>query len=166
MHARDGNYVSAKAFGQSIERMLATLPSTIFHETKAVVVPDHTAIERIFTLNKLRKIEFVLYRPNPDDDEFEESVLADLEAENIGTEHQTLIKAPGVPAIIPSDTRKKILRMASRFGFVRAWGKNEEGATIRKDTESQPKEYVVTYTETEDGLDKTVEHIVNLNGHP
>lgn len=85
--------------------------------------------------------------------------LGELNQENVGTVQQVLIKAPGVPAIIPSMVTRQLAHLAAKFGFAEGWGKNAEGATIRKDTEQSPKEHTVVFAETEDSLDKAIEYI-------
>jgi hypothetical protein len=163
---RDRHHISPKAFGQALGRLLQSTVPTAFTEVNVIVIPDKSVVDTILQLNKLRRIELVIHRTNPDDDEFEQEVLDELNAENVGTLEQTLIKAPGVPAITPSELTRKLAHLAARFGFVKAWGKNDDGAPIHKDTKSEPKEHPVVYRETEDSLDKAVEYIASLTAQP
>lgn len=160
---RDRHHISPKAFGQSVARLLQSTIPAAFEEINAVVIPDKSVVDTILSLNKLRRLEVVVHRPNPDDDEFEEEILNELNAEHVGTLEQTLIKAPGAAAIVPSLVTRQLAHLAARFGFVKAWGKNNEGAPIQKDTQSQPKVHPVVYRETEDSLDKAVEYIAQQN---
>lgn len=164
MYTRERHHISPKAFGQAVGLLLQSVTPEVFDEANAVVIPDKTVVENILKLNRLRRIDLVVHRPNPDDDDFEAEILGDLNAEHVGTLEQTLIKAPGAAAITPSAITKRLVRLAAKFGFVNAWGKTPEGVTTHESTAAHPKEHTVVYGEFEDSLDKAVEYIAKQNG--
>ncbi|HET9130084.1 MAG TPA: DUF4747 family protein, partial [Terriglobia bacterium] len=161
---RERHYISPRAFGSAVGRLLQTVIPEAFDEVNAVVIPDQTAVDNILDMNRLRKLSLVINRPNPDDDEFETEFLGELDEENVGTVQQVLIKAPGVPAIIPNMVTRQLAHLAAKFGFAEGWGKNAEGASIRRDTEQSPKEHTVVFADTEDSLDKAIEFIAQQHG--
>ncbi len=135
-----------------------------FDEINAFVVADEEAVDLILDLNKLRKLFIQLHRPNPDDDDFEAEVLAELNKQNVGVKEETFIKAPGVKAIIPNKMTRMLAHLAARVGFVEGWGKDpSNNQPITVNTETHPKDHVVVYGEGEDSLDKIVDYIKNKN---
>lgn len=158
-------HLSSKAFSQALNRMLHS-PALAgkFEEINSFVVADEEAVDLILSLNKLRKLFIKVHRPNPDDDDFETEVLAELNLQHVGVKEETFIKSPGVAAIVPNNLTKKMAYLASRVGTVIGWGKdpvNNQPITVNTDT--HPKDHVVAYGEGEDSLDRMVEYIKDKN---
>ena len=157
--------LSSKAFTHALNMMLhnAVLADK-FEEINAFAVADDEAVESILTLNKLRKLFIRVYRPNPDDDDFDNAVLDELNQQNIGVKEETLIKSPGVESIIPNELTKKLARLAARLGLVEGWGKDPDtNQPIIMNTEEHPKDHIVVFGDGEDSLDKMIEYIKAKN---
>jgi hypothetical protein len=116
----DRKSLSPKALVQAINKMFFSAPlAGMFEEINAFLVSDKEAVDKILRLPKLRWLLIKLYRPNPDDDGFEDEILKQMYAEHIGVRETTLIKSPGAAAIIPSIITSKLAHLAAKFGFCR-----------------------------------------------
>jgi hypothetical protein len=163
-YSADRKNLSSKAFTQAINKLLrSSVLDDKFEEINAFTISDHEGVEKILNLNKLRSLYIKLYRPNPDDEEFEEEVLNEMNAENVSVRETTLIKAPGAIAINASAITRKLAYLAAKFGFVEGHGKDDQGAPITADTETHPVEHNVVFRETDDPLDKMVGYIADKN---
>lgn len=107
---------------------------------EVTVVPSAEALDRIFLMPRLRKLEINIVRPNPDSlDEQEERILQKLLDQ--GAKEQTVIlkKRPGVPKLTPDEETTTLAQVASFNGFVSGEGKNEDGKAIFESTRDHPK---------------------------
>jgi len=157
--------LSSKAFTHALNQMLRSgALAGKFEEINAFAVADDEAVESILSLYKLRKLFIKVYRPNPDDDDFDQSILEELNAQNVSVKEETLIKAPGVESIIPSDVTKKLARLGARLGLVKGWGKDPaNNQPTDMSTEEHPKDHLVVYSDGEDSLDKIIDYIKEQN---
>ncbi|HVV79441.1 MAG TPA: DUF4747 family protein [Pseudolabrys sp.] len=158
-------HLSAKAFCQALNKLFQSSElAGKFDEINAFVVADDDAVNKILGLNKLRKLFIQIYRPNPDDDDFESSVLAELNMQNVGVKEETFIKAPGVKSIIPNALTKKLAHLAARYGVAEGWGKDPTtNQPVHVNTETHPKDHTVVYGDGEDSLDKMIAYIKDKN---
>lgn len=157
------HHLSPKAVRYAIDLLLHTpVGFHGFEEANAFTVADKNAVEAILTLNKLRKLYIEVHRPNPDDDEFDEEILAALNGQNASSEERTLIKAPRTDALHPNTFTKKLARLAARMGSVIGWGKNADGAAVVEATEQHPVDHTVTFDDTQSVTDRIVENIAEV----
>jgi hypothetical protein len=157
--------LSSKAFTRALNLMFQSgALKGKFEEINAFAVADDEAVDLILGLNKLRKLFIQVYRPNPDDDDFDQSVLDELSAQNVSVLEETLIKAPGVDSIVPSALTRKLAHLGARLGLVEGWGKNpDNNQPVTMNTEEHPKDHIVVFGDGEDSLDKMIDYIKNKN---
>jgi hypothetical protein len=156
--------LSTKAFTQAVNKLFnSSALAGKFEEIHAFTVSDKEAVDRILNLPKLRALYIKLYRPNPDDDEFESEVLAEMNAENVSVRETNLIKAPGAKAIIPSRITQKLAYLAAKIGFVAGKGRDDKGGPINADTETHPVQHNVVFGETDDPTNAMIDFIYDKN---
>ncbi|MEY9604123.1 hypothetical protein AB7M74_010732 [Bradyrhizobium japonicum] len=107
---------------------------------EVTVVPAAEALDRIFAMPKLRKLEINLVRPNPDSlDEFEERILQKLIDQGAKEQTVTLKKRAGVQKLTPDEETRTLAQIAAKNGSVSGEGKNEDGKSIFESTKDHPK---------------------------
>jgi hypothetical protein len=107
---------------------------------EVTVVPSTEALEKIFAIPKLRKLEINVVRPNPDSlDEQEERILKKLLDQ--GAKEQTIIlkKRAGVQKLEPNGETKMLATVAANNGSVSGEGKDEDGKPVFESTKDHPK---------------------------
>jgi hypothetical protein len=107
---------------------------------EVTVVPSAEALERIFAMPKLRKLEINVVRPNPDGlDEQEERVLQKLLDQ--GAKEQTVIlkKRAGIQKLTPDEETRTLAEIAANNGSVSGEGKDEDGKSVFESTKDHPK---------------------------
>jgi len=163
-YSSGGHHISPQAVRQSLERLLhVPALAGMFDEIHAHTVADKEAVDRILGLTKLRRLFMRLYRPNPDDAEFEAEILQELDEQGVSVVERTLIKAPGQPKIIANALTPQLAHLAAHIGYVVGWGKDEQGAPVTVDTEDHPVEHNVVFEATADPVDKMIDYIAEKN---
>jgi hypothetical protein len=104
------------------------------------VVPSREALDIIFGMPKLRKLEIHIVRPNPDDLDDEESrVLQKLLDQGAKELTLVLAKRAGVKTLTPDEETKKLAAVAVNNGSVSGEGKDEDGKPTFESTKDHPK---------------------------
>jgi hypothetical protein len=109
-------------------------------EVDVTVIPEEESLEKIFAIQRLRKLEIFIKRPNPDDlgDDYKR-IMDGLEAEGARSQKIEKIKAAKRPTLTPSDETKRLAVIASTNGYVSGEGKDESGTAVFESTEGHPK---------------------------
>nr|VFK21334.1 MAG: protein of unknown function (DUF4747) [Candidatus Kentron sp. LFY] len=97
------------------------------------------ALDRIFSLPHLSRLEMRINRPNPDtgDDELEKEVFERLNNQNADREEIKLTATPG-KSLRPDDSTTSLARIAQNNGYVKASGHDENRTHTEESTEKHP----------------------------
>ncbi|WP_426412563.1 DUF4747 family protein [Bradyrhizobium ganzhouense] len=107
---------------------------------EVTVVPSAEALDLIFAMPRLWKLEITVVRPNPDSlDEHEERILQKLLDQ--GAKEQTVVlkKRPGIQKLTPDEDTRTLAQVAAINGSVSAEGRDEDGKTVFESTKDHPK---------------------------
>lgn len=100
---------------------------TKFNSIEVTVIPDSNALDEIFSLETINRLDLEIKTPNPDifSDDFEENTLNRHKAMNISKVHETYFFDGD--SINPDDTLKARAKVAQNNGYVKATGANSQG---------------------------------------
>ncbi|UFW69199.1 DUF4747 family protein [Bradyrhizobium sp. WU425] len=107
---------------------------------EVTVVPSAEALDMIFAMPRLKKLEINVVRPNPDSlDEQEERILQKLLDQ--GAKEQTVVlkKRPGIQKLTPDEDTRTLAKVAANNGSVSAEGRDDDGKTVFESTKDHPK---------------------------
>jgi len=113
-------------------------------EVSVTVVPSQEALEKIYAIPRLRKLELYVIRPNPDDLTTETARVLDRLVKQ-GAKDQTLVytKRAKVKSITPDEETKTLAEVAANNGYVSGEGKDEDGAPVMESTKDHPKTFAL-----------------------
>ncbi|AUN33605.1 DUF4747 family protein [Niveispirillum cyanobacteriorum] len=128
------NYVDGRQLtpnsAEIIFRRLSELTAIVrkFGHAKITIKQDQSSLERIFDLQRIKSVKFVLEKPNPDiwSDDLEQQVEAHLDAAN-ASRIEIVYKASSGESIEKTDSMDQLGRAALVNGAVEALGYNENG---------------------------------------
>jgi hypothetical protein len=129
---------------QRAERFFTKLLSPEFlgdeaPEVAVTVVPSHEALEKIYQLPRLRRLEIFLQRPNPDDLADETNrVLDKLLRQGAKSQTLQLDKKAKVPKLTPDEETKTLATIAAENGYVSGEGR-EDAKSVLVSTKDHPK---------------------------
>lgn len=112
-----------------------------FKSIEVTVIPDSNALEEIFSLETINKLDLEIKTPNPDifDEDFEENTLNRHREMNISKVHETYTFDG--ESIEPDDMLKARAHIAQNNGYVKATGVNSHGENQTLSTVDIPMKY-------------------------
>lgn len=121
-----------------------------YGEVDVVVEPSKEGLEKIFAINTIERLELVITKPNPDDQEEAEQMLlkrlGKLKAKQFREEYVSEKKE----SLVPDDELKILSKIAASNGYVVASGRNLEGRPVQESTIEHPFLDPVYYRNDED----------------
>lgn len=109
-------------------------------EVAVTVVPTEDALERIFSMPRMRWLRVYNSQPNPEDlSDVAEELHERLRAMGAKSQDLKLTKAAKVKKLEPDEEIKALAAAAAVDGFVEAKGKTEAGANVFESTKLHPK---------------------------
>lgn len=128
-----------------------------YESIEVTVLPDSDALENIFRIPSLHKLELLIKSPNPDD-------LADAEAEifrrmdgmNVSEAYQEF-KSKQSDFIKPDADLKIKAKVASNNGYVKGYGKDLEGTKVELSTKEIPLKRIVSFDTLYDTISSILE---------
>jgi len=126
-----------------VEKILTGLFSSEIQGSDAplvevTLIPEEDALNRILGLDRLKRLEIHLVRPNADDLDVAE-ILAELDAQNAKSLEKTLVAAPGDQGLDPDEKTKKQAEVAEFNGYVLGKGNKEDGELVQYSTKAHPR---------------------------
>lgn len=89
-----------------------------FKEINVTILPDTTQLNKIINSKTLKKLDLIIYRPNPNDFEvFEQDILAEMDDQNVKVFEKKLL-AQNSQYIKPNEKTKKQIKVAAHNGKV------------------------------------------------
>lgn len=89
-----------------------------FNTIDVTILPDTTALNKILSSKTLKKLDLIIYRPNPNDfEEFEQDILSELEEQNANIFEKKLT-AQNKQYLKPNEKTKKQIQVAAHNGKV------------------------------------------------
>lgn len=108
-----------------------------FDSLEVTVLPSNTALERVLSLNVVKKLEIFIKAPNPDDfAELESSMLRRMEEINVST--ITEVYRYDGESIRPDEEIMNDAKVAANNGYVSTEGKDEHGKSVKRSTVDIP----------------------------
>jgi len=108
-------------------------------EVAVTVIPSHEALDRIYAIPRLRRLEIYVLRPNPDDlAEDQQRLLDRLLKQGAKSQTLELVKKAKVKTITPDDETKRLAAIAVENGHVTGEG-SDDGKPILESTKDHPK---------------------------
>jgi hypothetical protein len=103
-------------------------------------LPEDGTVEKILSMDSLRRLKIVLLRPNPDDlYDDAERVLKKLSDEKAKCMTVELIRAPKASSLEPDADTRTLAIVASTNGYVEGDGKDVAGTNHFESTKEHPK---------------------------
>jgi hypothetical protein len=113
-------------------------------EVTVTVVPSHEALDRIYAIPRLRLLEILVERPNPDDLTADANRILDrLLRQGAKSQKVELEKKAGVHTLTPDEDTKKLAEIAATNGHVAGSGKAADGKPVYESTRDHPKTVIV-----------------------
>lgn len=110
-----------------------------FPEIAVTALPDEDALDEVFDIPGLHRIELSFKRPNPDDAGALEARFEErLAAMNVRSRQETLAAARG-QELQPDDQLRAEAEVAARNGNVKGIGRDDFGRPIERTTAQKPK---------------------------
>lgn len=102
------------------------------------VMPEKTALQKMFNLHQLSRIVMQFKRPNPDDAaDIAGRIMQRMEAQKVKTINEELIASKG-HSIQPDAQTQAEAEVASHNGHVEVYGKDAEGVPVHESTVNKP----------------------------
>lgn len=109
-----------------------------FGPIEVTAEPQTDALERIFSINQLKRLSISLVPPNADDhDEEEERLLRRLRDQNAREHNEELVAEKG-KSLNPDDETRTTARVAKSNGYVEAKGRDENNDPDSYSTKEHP----------------------------
>lgn len=109
-------------------------------EVSVTVVPSHEALEKIYSIPRLRFLEIFVIRPNADDVTSDANRLLDrLVAQGAKSQNLQLEKKAKEKTLKPDEQTKALAEIAATNGHVTGEGKDADGKPIMESTKDHPK---------------------------
>lgn len=135
----EGQTISAGIARLAFERILKSVEDQFETEVKVYISTLSAAVERIFALPTIRKIEMRLDLPNPDDlSEAEERVLEEIKKRKAKRYEQSMTKLADADTLILTEEDKVVVRLTKDNGFTRVEGKDGTGDKVALSTSDYP----------------------------
>jgi len=136
-----GQHLAPSRSQRIFERLFDRFLPSDAPDVDVTPIPEDETLEKILRIPRLRRLEILLKRPNPDDvADDAERVLAALERQGARSQTIELIKAPKKKSLAPDDDTKKLAKIAAAGnGSVTGEGKDDAGQRIFESTEMHPK---------------------------
>jgi len=110
-----------------------------YGEVNVDVISDMRGLDEIWAINKLKHLDILIKRPNPDDfSEAERLILEKLESQRVNKVEQRLTAING-ESIEASEETRTLAKVAVNNGYVHGDGKNAEGEAVDLKTTNFPK---------------------------
>src|SRR5690606_24026820 len=137
------NEFGKKVSASRVEKILRKLFSEEIQDENAplvevTLIPDEDALNRILALDKLKRLEIHLVRPNADDLDVAD-ILAELDAQNAKSMEKVLVAVPGSEGLEPDDRTTKEATVAEFNGYVAGSGNEEDGTLVHLSTKEHPR---------------------------
>lgn len=114
------------------------LQGSDFPLVEVTIIPEEDALNRIFGLEKLKRLEIHIVRPNADDLDVED-VLKELDAQNAKSLEKVLVALPGDEGLTPDERTTKQAQVAEFNGYVLGRGNQADGELVQLSTKSHPR---------------------------
>lgn len=135
-----GEHLAASRAERLFERLFGRYLTPDDPDVAVTAVPQDDALEKIFAIDRLRRLEIVIKRPNADDVLDDATrILQRMKDEGTGERKTELIKAPRVKSITPDATTKKLAKIASTNGHVTGEGRDAKRKKTFVSTKEHPK---------------------------
>ena len=116
--------------------------SKAFDSLEVTVLPSNTALERVLSLNIVKKLEIFIKAPNPDDfAELESRMLRRMDEINVST--ITEVYRYDGQSIDPDEEIMNDAKVAANNGYVSSEGKDEQGKSVKRSTVDIPLRDIV-----------------------
>lgn len=113
-----------------------------FDSVEVTILPSNTALEKVLSLNIVKKLEIFIKAPNPDDfAALESKMLRRMEEINVSTITETY-RYDG-DSIMPDEEILNDAKVALNNGHVKTEGKDENGKSVKRSTVNIPLRDVV-----------------------
>tara|TARA_R110002124_G_scaffold16882_7_gene71444 strand:- start:10316 stop:11185 length:870 start_codon:yes stop_codon:yes gene_type:complete len=134
-----GKRVSAK----QVEKILFRLFSPEVQGPDAplvevTLIPDEDTLNRILALDRLKRLEIHLVRPNADDLDVED-ILAELDAQHAKSMEKVLVAIPGNEGLQPDERTTVEAKVAEFNGYVVGNGYDADGELVHLSTKAHPR---------------------------
>nr|VFK44989.1 MAG: protein of unknown function (DUF4747) [Candidatus Kentron sp. TC] len=117
----------------------------MYGEISVVVEPVEDALDKIFRMPHLRKLEIQINRPNSDPlHEYEKKFAARLKNQHAGKMRQDLT-AKRNESLAPDDETRSLADLAQSNGYVRGLGTDQDGKPSEENTKEHPWQERVSY---------------------
>ncbi|MGQ9444167.1 DUF4747 family protein [[Pasteurella] aerogenes] len=128
-----------------------------YESIEVTVLPDSEALDTIFRIPSLHKLELVIKAPNPDDlADAESEIFQRMEGINVSeTYHE--YKSKQSEFIKPDDKLKIQAKVAANNGYVKGYGKDIDGTKVEKSTKEIPLKRTVILDTLKDTLFSALE---------
>lgn len=107
-----------------------------FKTINITVLPSASALDNVLSLHFIRKLELVIYAPNPDVSDFRQKMMERLNKMN-GKKYKESVISNG-DSIEPDEELKRDAQIASENGYVISYGRDENNLPASRSTVQQP----------------------------
>jgi hypothetical protein len=115
-----------------------------FGEVDVTVIPEANAVDRIFRIPELSRLEIIVLRPNPDDlGEYEKEVFEKIDKQNARRYETALVKKRGRGSLKPDEDTRALADIAASNGYVKGHGRDAEGLLTDESTRDHPERRVI-----------------------
>lgn len=137
----EGQSISIGRARTAFDKILQAVRPLEIAELDIHTVSRKNAVEQVLSIPHLRKIEIVLDLPNPDDTTPSQQQVIDkinsMNAKRLKTE---LTKSSGADTLVLTPDYLVMSEIAKDNGHVVGHGRNNQGETIKRDTNEYPQE--------------------------
>ena len=109
-------------------------------DVTVTAIPSSEALDKIYAIPRLRWLEILVQRPNPDDLTTDANRILDrLVAQGAKSQKVELAKKARIKTLTPDEDMKKLAEIAKTNGHVAGSGVTEDGKPVFESTKDHPK---------------------------
>lgn len=128
-----------------------------YESIEVTVLPDNDALNSIFKIPSLYKLELVIKAPNPDDlADAEREIFQRMDGMNVSETYQEF-KSQKSASIKPDEDLKIKARVAANNGYVKGYGKDIDGTKVEQSTKEIPLKRTVLIDTLHDTISSILE---------
>lgn len=116
-----------------------------FPDVELTIEQSSETLDEIFQIHRLRTLQIVIKRPNPNDGEIEEEIERQLEEERVDVLEQEIKSKEDKEGLKPSQRTKVLSNIALSNGYVYGFGHDHEGNRKELKTENKPRVHEGAY---------------------
>lgn len=146
----ENDSLSVKSACKALNKILKQSAADLGVECDVFLVTQNSGIQRIFSIPRMRKIEILLEMPNPDVLSHKQSeIIESLKQANAKKFKTEVTKLAGADSLELSEGMTVLAELASSNGYVKGYGKDDDGNRLELNSLNFPEEVDLILSEDE-----------------